>query len=117
MKLFLTFIKAHWGLFTLVIFVAITVLSLYPLESTPSVPGSDKTHHLIAYALLMFPVALRRPDNWIFFGLLFVGYSGAIELIQPYVNRYGEWMDMLANTAGIICGIFLAKLLNYFFIQ
>jgi hypothetical protein len=22
-----------------------------------------------------------------------------IELIQPYVNRYGEWLDLAANTA------------------
>ncbi|MGC9519267.1 MAG: hypothetical protein ACP5FP_06375 [Desulfuromonadaceae bacterium] len=28
-----------------------------------------------------------------------------IELIQPYVNRYAEWQDMLANTGGIIIGL------------
>ena len=29
----------------------------------------------------------------------FALYSGLIELIQPRVNRYGEWMDFMANVA------------------
>ena len=55
----------------------------------------------IAYAVLMFPAALTKPRNWLVFGLLFVGYSGVIELLQPFVNRYGEWLDMAANSAGV----------------
>jgi VanZ family protein len=76
------------------------------------VPGTDKTHHLIAYAALMFPTALRKPDKWIVIGLLFIAYSGAIELLQPHVNRYGEWLDMAANTSGVICGLIVAELIN-----
>lgn len=41
--------------------------------------------------------------------LLFVLYSGMIELIQPYVNRYGEWLDLAANTLGLACGLLLAE--------
>jgi hypothetical protein len=105
-------IKAHWVVFTVAALAAITFLSLWPLEQFPSVPGTDKTHHLIAYALLMFPTALRKPKNWLLIGLLFIAYSGTIELIQPYVNRYGEWLDMLANFTGVICGALLAGLVN-----
>ena len=105
-------IKAHWVVFTLTALAAITFLSLWPLEQLPPVPGTDKTHHLIAYALLMFPTALRKPKNWKLLGLLFIAYSGTIELIQPHVNRYGEWLDMLANTAGVVCGFFAAGLAN-----
>ena len=47
-------------------------------------------------------------------GLLFIAYSGAIELLQPYVSRYGEWLDMAANTLGIICGLIVAELINRF---
>ena len=60
----------------------------------------------------MFPTALRKPDKWIMIGLLFIAYSGAIELLQPYVNRYGEWLDMAANTLGVICGLIVAELIN-----
>lgn len=114
MKL-LVFTRAHWIAFTLSTLVAITILSLWPLQSLPSVPGTDKTHHLIAYAALMFPAALRKPDRWMLFGLLFFAYSGAIELVQPYVNRYGEWLDMAANTAGLFCGLIVAELVNRLF--
>lgn len=111
----LTIIKTNWIVFTLCTLAVITTLSLWPLEKLPSAPGTDKTHHLIAYAVLMFPTALRKPNKWILFGLLFISYSGAIELFQPYVNRYGEWLDMAANTAGVVCGLIIAELINNFF--
>jgi len=101
-------IEKHWALLTGCFFLTITGLSLSPLDSLPSAPGSDKIHHLIAYAALVFPVALRQPNRWLWFVVFFIGYSGLIELIQPYVNRYGEWLDMLANTAGVVCGVALA---------
>jgi len=110
----LTFIKTNWAAFTLFTLAVITTLSLWPLGKLPSVPGTDKAHHLIAYAVLMFPTALRKPNKWILFGLLFIAYSGAIELLQPYVNRYGEWLDMVANTTGVVCGLIIAELINYF---
>ena len=95
----------------MIILLAITLLSLWPLEELPPVPGTDKTHHVIAYGFLMFPAALRRPKNWHLIGLLFFVYSGLIECLQPYVNRYAEWLDMAANTAGIIAGIVVAECL------
>ncbi|MGL1933277.1 MAG: VanZ family protein [Desulfotalea sp.] len=111
----LTLVKTYWIAFTLLILSAITILSLWPIDKLPAVPGTDKTHHLIAYTFLMLPVALRKPDKWILYGLIFIAYGGAIELLQPYVNRYGEWMDMIANTAGLVCAYFIARLVNIFF--
>ena len=110
----ITIIKTNWVLCTLVILVPITLLSLWPLDELPSIPGTDKTHHVIAYALLMLPVALRKPDNWVLYGLLFIAYGGVIELLQLYVNRYGEWMDVLANAVGVVCGLIIAEMINFF---
>jgi len=107
-------IKAYWAACTVTILTAITLASLWPLDTLPDVPGTDKSHHLIAYALLMLPAALRKPNKWIAYALFFIAYSGVIELIQPFFNRYGEWLDMLANTAGIACGIIIATLINSF---
>ena len=101
-------IEKYWFLLSLCILLIITTLSLWPLDNLPLVPGSDKTHHLIAYAALVFPTALRKPNRWMWLVVFFILYSGLIELVQPYVNRYGEWLDMLANTAGVFCGIALA---------
>ena len=109
-------IKNHWAIITLFLLTAIATLSLWPAEHLPQVPGSDKTHHFISYGALMFPLALRKPKHWLWIALAFASFSGAIELIQPYVNRYGEWLDMLANVTGLLCGFLLAKLAEYFMI-
>ena len=103
-------ISRWWLPLTLIVWLAITVLSLTPLPELPLIPGSDKAHHLIAYGLLAFPVALRQPRYWLYISLSFIAWSGAIELIQPYVNRYGEWMDLAANTVGVFLGLSLALL-------
>jgi VanZ family protein len=112
MKIIVDEIKKRWKVLTFLILTAITVLSLLPLGALPPTPGTDKTHHFIAYAMLMLPAALRKPANWILLGVFFILYSGAIELIQPFVNRYGEWLDMFANSVGVICGVIIAWLIN-----
>ena len=114
---FLNFIKTHWIPVTVVTLACITVLSLRPLETLPDVPGIDKLHHLIAYAFLAIPVALRKPRRWIGICVLFIAYSGGIELLQPFVNRYCELKDLLANTAGVACGVIIAVGLGHFFSQ
>ena len=108
----LAFIKFHWVVFTIFALAAITTLSLWPLEKLPQVPGTDKIHHIMAYAVLMFPTALRKSDKWIMLGLLFIAYSGAIEFLQPYVNRHSEWLDIAANAMGVVCGLIIAELIN-----
>jgi hypothetical protein len=111
MQRLLNLIRTYWSACTLFTLTGITVLSLSPLEKLPPAPGGDKTHHLIAYALLAFPTALRRPQHWQILCLLFIACGGIIELIQPYVNRYGEWLDFAANSAGVLCGLLFAELL------
>ncbi len=115
MKRCLNVINDYWLFCTLILFASIGILSLTPLEQLPPAPGSDKLHHLIAYAALAFPVSLRRPHYWWLILLGFLLYSGLIELIQPFVNRYGEWLDMLANSAGVLIGLLLAQLLRHYF--
>ena len=106
-------IQKYWLHITVILLVSIATLSLWPVAHLPSVPGTDKTHHFIAYAALMLPTALRQPKHWLMITLAFLAFSGAIELIQPFVNRYGEWLDMAANAFGLICGFILAKLLLF----
>ena len=105
-------IEKYWLILSLCILLIITTLSLWPLDNLPLVPGSDKTHHLIAYAALVLPVALRKPNRWMLLVVFFIFYSGLIELVQPYMNRYGEWLDLLANTAGVVCGVALAAVIK-----
>ena len=115
MQKIVNFLSVYWLAITTVLITAITVLSLTPLDELPAAPGSDKLHHLLAYAALSIPLSLRKPKYWWLIVIFFLAYSGLIEIIQPYVNRYGEWLDMAANSVGIILGICVAKLFSYIF--
>ena len=105
-------IKRYWFSLSVLALLVTTALSLSPLDGLPEAPGSDKTHHLIAYAAVAYPTALRKPKRWLAIILCFAFYSGLIEIIQPWVNRYGEWMDVQANVGGLLLGIMLAKITN-----
>ncbi|NJK56577.1 MAG: VanZ family protein [Pleurocapsa sp. SU_5_0] len=115
MNILLTWIKKYWIFYTLFILTLITIFSLRPLATLPPVPGTDKIHHFIAYATLMLPTALRKPKYWLVIVLLFIACSGLIELIQPYVNRYCDLKDLLANIAGLACGLIIAEILKRLF--
>ena len=108
------FITQYWLILTSIVLVLISLGSLLPAPELPKVPGTDKTHHFIAYCALMLPAALARPKHWLYIALAFVLYSGVIELIQPYVNRYGEWLDLLANLGGIVIAILFSLIWRYF---
>ena len=109
------FIQKYCLHITVFLLVSITTLSLWPAAHLPSAPGSDKTHHFIAYAALIFPTVIKKPKYYLIICIGLFTFSGLIELIQPYVNRYGEWLDMLANTGGLFCGWLLAKISLYIF--
>lgn len=109
---FIDFIRCYWWQLTLFIMLLIAGGSLFPAAQLPSIPGTDKTHHFIGYGILMFPVALAKAKHFYIIALGLIGFGGLIELIQPYVNRYGEWLDFYANTGGLLCGYLLARLTN-----
>lgn len=113
MQILINTILQHWKAITLaclaLITARITALSLWPVEQLPNVPGNDKTHHLIAYAGLLFPMALRRPRYMTQGAVFFFSWGSAIELIQPWFNLYAEWLDLMANTAGLTTGWLLAS--------
>lgn len=90
--------------------LAIGYLSLTPLAELPDVPGGDKFHHLVAYALLAFLATLSRRNAKEILTILLavIAYGGLIETIQPYVNRYGEFNDFLAGGTGAVLGVLLA---------
>lgn len=104
--------RRWWWLLTLVFLGLIAVATLTPLDHLPPPPGNDKTHHLIGFAVVALPTALRMPAYWWLLCLGFVAYGGMIELIQPSVNRHAEWADFVANGCGVVLGMVLGVLLN-----
>jgi len=91
--------------------VVILLLSLAPLPAPPiDVEQGDKIGHALAYFALMGWYAqlfdVRRALLWR--AAAFVALGGAIELIQPYVNRDAEWLDLGADALGVLLGLALA---------
>jgi hypothetical protein len=94
---------------TIILGITIAFATLIPAEKLPETPGTDKLHHLLAFSAFVLPVSLMRPNRGrvIFLTALILG--GAIELIQPYMNRSGEMADFWADAIGAGLGILLGK--------
>ena len=96
---------------TIAIAFAIGLATLTPVETLPNVSGSDKLYHLISFAILTLPIAIIRPNAmWIILSLS-IAYGGAIEALQPLVNRNCEMADLFADACGAVLGILGGKLL------
>ena len=96
---------------TIAIAFAIGLATLIPVETLPNVSGSDKFYHLISFAILTLPIAIIRPKAmWLILSLS-IAYGGAIEIIQPLVNRNCEMADLFADACGAVLGILGGKLL------
>lgn len=91
---------------TAILSVVFFVLALTPLE-TPPLPGTDKTHHLIAFAALTLPCAVLYPRALPWVVPLIILEGGLIEIVQPYVNRMREWADFVADLKGVGLGLVL----------
>jgi len=94
---------------TLLIALAILVGTLFPVSQLPEVDGGDKAAHLIAFALLALPLNLAGHPRWLLLNTGFVLFGGAIEFIQPFVGRHGEWLDLGADMIGVVVGLLVAR--------
>jgi VanZ family protein len=90
---------------------AIVWLSLTPAPPKVDIESGDKLGHLAGYGVLMFWFAqlyLRR----IPYASGFIAMGIALELLQAWLGyRTLEALDMVANTAGVLLGWGLARLL------
>lgn len=98
--------------------VVIVVLSLYPfgyIEIAKDVPLADKWTHMVMYgtfALVIWWEYGRSHKRRLWKSLLCwavfapIAFSGLMELLQAYATTYrsGEWLDLLANTIGVLIG-------------
>ena len=90
---------------TLVLSIIIAILTLLPVSAPQGVPGTDKAHHLLGFAALTLPSALLYPRSLAIVLPCSLLFGGAIELIQPYVGRQGEFADFFADAVGALIGV------------
>lgn len=89
-------------LLTLLLALVLGFLTLVPLNIPKDMPGSDKHHHLIAFAALALPVAALAPRLlWALLPVLAL-YGVLIEVLQPFVGRSGDPKDALADGLGLL---------------
>ncbi|MDB4122153.1 VanZ family protein [Octadecabacter sp.] len=89
---------------TVALAARIGLATLIPAQQLPDAPGTDKLHHVIAFAVLVLPMRFAKPHQfwkYVVYGIMFGIF---IELAQPFVNRSGEVGDVLADGIGIILG-------------
>jgi VanZ family protein len=100
-------------------FSAVFGLGIAYFTLTPSpdyiFTSSDKLDHIVGFAVLMLPAALlyRHALYWLLPSA--IAFGGAIEIIQPYVNRRGEWGDFWADAVGAFIGVLIGLTLRYLF--
>ncbi|RBP85828.1 hypothetical protein EBI01_16585 [Marinomonas rhizomae] len=92
----------------------ICLATLTPADILPTVPGTDKTHHVIGFAGWALLCAFGPIKRFLLLSLFIILLGGAIELIQPYVNRYAEWLDFYADALGVILIIIVRLLIGLF---
>ncbi|WP_300056748.1 VanZ family protein [Sulfitobacter sp.] len=95
--------------------LCIGALTLIPLRTPSGVPGTDKAHHVLAFAILTVPCAALYPKRLLRVVFATAFYGGVIEVIQPYVGRHGETADVLADLLGVAIGAAFGLLLNMIF--
>ena len=94
---------------TIIVTTVLTVAMLWPINQPPTSPdGSDKAIHLVAFAILAFPLARTGRIGLI---PVFIGastFGAIIELMQPTFNRNAQLDDWVADMLGVLIGISLA---------
>lgn len=99
-----------------VIAVTISMLTLLPLPAPPlGTQNDDKIYHLIAFVALVLPVAATAPRALVWMVPAALLFGGAIELVQPLVNRSRELADFLADAAGVLLGALIGVVLHLTF--
>jgi hypothetical protein len=102
--------RSIWLACGVALVLAVIVGSLEP--GAPSlVPGHDKIQHALAYAVLMTWFAgILEHRRHIPAGLALIAMGIGIEYLQglPAIGRDREWLDALANSAGVAIGLGLA---------
>lgn len=98
---------------TIVLALIIPIGMLAPIsEVTTATAGTDKIIHIVAFAALVFPLALTKRIRLFPLFIIASLFGGMIEIIQPLFGRSAEIIDWIADSAGVICGMATGNLIR-----
>lgn len=99
--------------------LAIFAMSLMPGKQLPKDLPWDKALHFIGYAGLAFLARMgskKHPSWQIVIGCIL--FSLLIEFLQQFIpNRGFEWLDLLANSLGVLAGVVVGFLLKPYIVK
>jgi len=98
---------------TFIFILIICVGTLIPLPQAVDVPGTDKWHHFLAFAALVYPLTVANRRCWLLIIAFGLSLVALIEIIQPFVNRFGDIADFTADAVGVLIG-FSFGVIGYF---
>lgn len=107
LKLLLLWLVIGYALVAFVIYMSVTSV---PLELDVSFPYQDKIFHTLAYFALMawFGQIYHDKKRRYIFALIFIFMGAGLEYVQSFdPQRYSEFADMVANSAGVVLGFLL----------
>ena len=103
------------ALFTaLCIAVVIAAATPTPWAGKLAPQGVDKLFHTAGFAVLVVPLLAVHLKTGLVIAPLALVLGGAIEPIQPYVNRFGDFSEFWADFMGVLIGVTLTILFNQF---
>jgi VanZ family protein len=106
--------RRAWRMVLAALLAAASWLAFMP--QPPGVPGGDKLHHLLGFAVLTFVGALGYPPRWrtlLTVALALLLYGAFVEAVQSQLPwRSAEWADLLADGLGVLLGATAAVLLR-----
>ena len=93
------------------------ILAILPQDKVPELtPFGDKSNHFLAFAVLTILLLHAYHIRYRFTFAWMLLYGIFIEISQLFtVNRSGEFLDVLADTIGIVIGILLYKIIEKFY--
>jgi VanZ family protein len=107
LKLRYLWLGIGYALVALVVYLSLTSS---PIDPGLDFPLVDKVYHAFAYFVLMAWFAQIYHDRFQrnLIAVIFIVMGVSLETLQSFdPNRYFEFADMVANTAGVILGLLL----------
>ena len=107
--------RSTWLLMLLVFYCTLLFIGTHlPPQHVKGLHASDKILHFLAYAGLAFLTAstftilTTHPIlRWLAITQLLAVYAAIDEFTQTFVGRSAEWMDWMADLAGVMAGLAL----------
>ena len=106
--------RGVWLMVGCMLVLAVVYLSITstPVQFNIGVDWQDKLYHMLAYFVLMFWFVQLYHDRkqMLMIAVLLVSMGIMMEVIQSFdPMRYADYEDMLANTAGVVIAVFMAR--------